>query len=386
MSCPTAPAPQTATTSPGRTAPSSAPIQPAGAASEANTARSSLTGVGHGERARRRRTAPGRTRRGCRRSRPRGGVAEAAAGAVPPGRSATRRVGAAVVAAGVQPLPAVPAAAAGHGRADHHPVADAVPAHRRADLDHLAEELVPEHVAGGEQRAPARRAAAGRPRRWRCAAPGRSRRARCAAPGRAPRVPRARRRPPSTAPSSTGRPRAGGRSAAGTGRSARSTSPVSASCLTCAQRLTDQQPRDRRRPGGRPARAGCHAGERPGRQLGAPPAGRRPQLAPPPRRPARRSGSGQPPVGQHLAAGSRSTVTTCQRPEAGRRPPAPPRPPEGDPPRTRRRLRATPRSFRRVRSAPAGRSTRHRLPVRPIVGRGPGEPGSSRRGEPPRAG
>ena len=45
-SWPTAPAPQTATTSPGRTSPSSAPSQPVGAASEANSARSSLTASG----------------------------------------------------------------------------------------------------------------------------------------------------------------------------------------------------------------------------------------------------------------------------------------------------------------------------------------------------
>src|SRR5436305_2035714 len=45
-SCPTAPAPQTATTPPGRTPPRSAPIQPVAAASEANSARSSLTPSG----------------------------------------------------------------------------------------------------------------------------------------------------------------------------------------------------------------------------------------------------------------------------------------------------------------------------------------------------
>jgi len=45
-SCPTAPAPHTATTSPGLTPPRSAPIQPVAAESEANSARSSLTSSG----------------------------------------------------------------------------------------------------------------------------------------------------------------------------------------------------------------------------------------------------------------------------------------------------------------------------------------------------
>ena len=46
--CPTPPAPQTATTSPGWTPAWSAPIQPVGAASEANSARSSETPSGIG--------------------------------------------------------------------------------------------------------------------------------------------------------------------------------------------------------------------------------------------------------------------------------------------------------------------------------------------------
>ncbi|WP_021593452.1 hypothetical protein [Actinomadura welshii] len=47
--CPTAPQPHTATTSPGRTPPRSAPIQPVGAESEANSALMSFTPSGTGK-------------------------------------------------------------------------------------------------------------------------------------------------------------------------------------------------------------------------------------------------------------------------------------------------------------------------------------------------
>lgn len=45
---------------------------------------------------------------------------------------------------------ALPAGAAGHSRADHHPVADPVPVYLRSHRDDLAQELVPEHIPIGQ--------------------------------------------------------------------------------------------------------------------------------------------------------------------------------------------------------------------------------------------
>src|SRR6478609_4450904 len=122
--CPTPPAPQTATTSPGCTPAWCAPV--------------ALVGVRH----------PDVAGVAARPAAHRVGVAVAAPDGLAPQRLGDPRVGVAVVAEGPQALLAVPALpAAGEGD-DHDPVADLVLGHGAADLGDRTHELVPEHVAG----------------------------------------------------------------------------------------------------------------------------------------------------------------------------------------------------------------------------------------------
>src|SRR4051794_13181464 len=149
--CPTPPAPHTATTSPAFTSAWCAPVQPVGAASEANRARSSETPSGNGEGALVGVGHPHVRGVAARVPAQRVGVPVAAADPLTPQRLGDPRVGVAVVAQGPQLLLAVPALpAAGEGD-HHHPVADLVLGDVLADLGHRAHELVPEHVTGAHR-------------------------------------------------------------------------------------------------------------------------------------------------------------------------------------------------------------------------------------------
>ena len=144
--CPTPPAPQTATTSPPFSPQKSAAIHPVGMASEANTTESSGHPVRHGERADVAERHPDVLRVAAGVAAGRVRVAEDAGRRVSPQLLGEDRLRVGVVAERVLLGAAVPAAAAGHHRADHHPVADLDPAYVRAGLHHLTHELVAEHV------------------------------------------------------------------------------------------------------------------------------------------------------------------------------------------------------------------------------------------------
>ena len=145
---PTPPAPQTATTChPALTPPRSAPIQPVGPASEANTA-ARCRSTASGTRTRRGpRRAPGCTPHGFPRSRRGRGSSRSRHRCSPPQCLGDAGIGVGVVAQRPQIVPCSTSTAARDERAHHHAVTHAAVPDARPDLDDLAEELVADHVA-----------------------------------------------------------------------------------------------------------------------------------------------------------------------------------------------------------------------------------------------